>query len=41
MHNAADVSAQILKYYFRLEDTDKLLNGQAKNVGDSANGITD
>ncbi len=40
-HNAADVSAQILKYYFRLEDTDKLLNGQAKNVGDSANGITD
>lgn len=40
-HNAADVSAQILKYYFKLEDADKLLTGQAKNVGDSANGITD
>lgn len=40
-HNAADVSAQILKYYFKLEEADKLLTGKAKNVGDSANGITD
>jgi len=40
-HNAADASAQILKYYFKLEDADKLLNGQAKNIGDSSNGITD
>lgn len=40
-HNAADASAQILKYYFKLEDEDSLLNGQAKNVGDSSNGVTD
>lgn len=40
-HNAADVSAQILKYYFKLEKADNLLTGRAKNVGDSANGITD
>lgn len=40
-HNAADVSAQILKYYFNLEDTDKLITGKAVDIGDSANGVTD
>ncbi len=40
-HNAADVSAQILKYYFELEDADTLLNGKAKDVGNSSNGFTD
>lgn len=40
-HNAADVSAQILKYYFKLEEKDKLITGKARNVADSANGITD
>lgn len=40
-HNAADVSAQILKYYFNLEDVDTLLNGQAKDVDNTANGFAD
>ena len=40
-HNAADVSAQILKYYFKLEDADTLLNGQAENVNNTSNGFTD
>ncbi len=40
-HNAADVSAQILKYCFSLEEKDKLVTGKARNVDDSANGVTD
>lgn len=40
-HNAADVSARILKYYFKLEDADSLLNGQASAVTDASNGFTD
>lgn len=40
-HNAADVSARILKYYFKLEDAGKLLNGQASNVSNTSNGFTD
>ena len=40
-HNAADVSARVLKYYFKLEDEKKLLNGKAVNVDDSSNGVTD
>ncbi|MDE7314032.1 MAG: peptidoglycan glycosyltransferase [Eubacterium sp.] len=40
-HNAADVSAQILKYCFSLEDKDKLITGKARNVDDSENGVTD
>ncbi len=39
--NAAEVSANILKYYFKLADTDSLLNGQAEEIGASANGFTD
>lgn len=40
-HNAADVSARVWKYYFKLEDEKKLLNGKAVNVDDSSNGVTD
>ena len=40
-HNAADVSANILKYYFDLEDEDALLNGSAANVSNTSNSFTD
>ncbi len=40
-HNAADVSAQILKYYFNLEDSESLLSGQATDVGNTSNGFAD
>lgn len=40
-HNAADVSARILKYYFKLEGSDSLLNGQASSASDTSNGFTD
>lgn len=36
-HNAADVSAQILKYYFKLSDQNDLLNGQARDVSNGQN----
>lgn len=39
--NAAEVSSNILKYYFNLADKDTLLNGQAQTIGDSANGFQD
>ena len=40
-HNAADVSANILKYYFNLEDEEALLNGSAENVGNNSNSFND
>lgn len=40
-HNAADVSADILKYYFGLEDEDELIDGNAANVGNNSNSFTD
>lgn len=40
-HNTADVSAQILKYYFNLASEEDLLDGQAENVGASSNSVTD
>ena len=40
-HNAADVSADILKYYFHLETADKLITGKAANVGNNSNSFTD
>ena len=40
-HNAADVSAAILKYYFNLEDPDVLLNGKANAVNNTSNGFND
>ncbi len=39
--NALEVSGNILKYYFKLEDESTLLNGQAEEIGSSANGFTD
>ena len=40
-HNAADVSANILKYYFHIKDEDELINGSAANVGNNSNSFTD
>ncbi len=40
-HNAADVSARILKYYFNLEDEDTLINGKAINITDTSGRVTD
>ncbi|MEG1947489.1 MAG: penicillin-binding transpeptidase domain-containing protein [Lachnospiraceae bacterium] len=39
--NAAEASSNILKYYFNLAEEETLLNGQAEEIGDSANGFTD
>ena len=39
--NAAEVSSNVLKYYFNLADEGTLLNGQAQTIGDSTNGFTD
>ncbi|MCI8483550.1 MAG: peptidoglycan glycosyltransferase [Lachnospiraceae bacterium] len=39
--NAAEVSSNILKYYFKLADESTLLNGQAVEVESTANGFTD
>ncbi|EOS24281.1 hypothetical protein C806_02323 [Lachnospiraceae bacterium 3-1] len=39
--NAVEVSSNILKYYFKLADKDTLLDGQAEEIGSSANGFTD
>lgn len=40
-HNASDVSADILKYYFKLEDEESLINGTAANVGQTSSSFTD
>ncbi len=40
-HNAADVSADIFKYYFHLEDEDELIDGSAAHVGNNSNSFTD
>ncbi|MDD6037295.1 MAG: penicillin-binding transpeptidase domain-containing protein [bacterium] len=40
-HNAADVSARILKYIFRLEDREDLLTGTIVNVENASNGFND
>lgn len=40
-HNAADVSANILKYYFHIENEEDLLNGSATNVGNNSNRFND
>ncbi len=39
--NAAEVSSNILKYYFKLVDEGTLLNGQAEEIESTANGFTD
>lgn len=41
-HNAAEVSKNILSYYFKLEDTDLLLSGEAQEVTNTGtNNFTD
>ena len=40
-HNAAEVSKKILAYYFKVEDADSLLNGQAENINATSNGVND
>lgn len=40
-HNAADVSKDILAYYFGVSSTEELLNGQASSVGNTGNTFTD
>ena len=40
-HNAAEVSKKILAYYFKVEDADPLLNGQAENINATSNGVND
>lgn len=40
-HNAADVSKNILAYYFGISSTEELLNGDANTVTDSSNEFTD
>ncbi|MCI8280428.1 MAG: peptidoglycan glycosyltransferase [Lachnospiraceae bacterium] len=39
--NAVEVSRDILEYYFHLTDEKDLINGQAQDVGNSANSVTD
>ena len=40
-HNAAEVSKKILAYYFKVEDADSLLSGQAENINAISNGVND
>lgn len=40
-HNAAEVSRNILAYYFKVEDEDELLSGQAEEVDSSSNQFSD
>ena len=40
-HNAADVSRDILSYYFKVEDREDLINGRASVIDESANSFAD
>lgn len=40
-HNAADVSRDILSYYFKVEDRDELINGRASVIDESASSFED
>lgn len=40
-HNAADVSRDILSYYFKVENRDDLINGRASEINESANSFED
>ncbi len=40
-HNAAEVSRNILAYYFGVEDAETLLNGQAEEVDSTSNAVSD
>ena len=39
--NTAELAASVYKYYFHLEDTSTLLDGQAEDVGAAANAFND
>ena len=40
-HNAAEYAKNVFAYYFNIEDSEDLLNGQAANVGESSNSFND
>lgn len=40
-HNAAELSKNVFAYYFKVEDTDALLSGQAEEIDSSSNQIND
>lgn len=40
-HNAAEVSRNVLAYYFKVEDAEDLLSGQAENISSSSNEFND
>lgn len=40
-HNAAELSKNVFAYYFKVEDTDALLSGQAEEIDSSSNQISD
>lgn len=40
-HNAAELSRNILAYYFGVEDAETLLNGQAEEVDSTSNAVSD
>lgn len=40
-HNAAELSRNVLAYYFEVEDADELLSGQAEEVNSSSNEFSD
>jgi len=40
-HNAADISRDILSYYFKVDKEEDLITGQAKDVSGSSNTFTD
>ncbi len=40
-HNAAELSKNVFAYYFKVEDTDDLLSGQAEEIDSSSNQVSD
>lgn len=40
-HNAAEVSRNVFAYYFKVEDTEDLLSGQAEEIDSSSNEFSD
>ncbi|MBO5371798.1 MAG: peptidoglycan glycosyltransferase [Lachnospiraceae bacterium] len=40
-HNAADVSKDVLSYYFKVQSAEELITGQAKDVSGGSNTFTD
>ncbi len=40
-HNAAELSRNVFAYYFKVEEADALLNGQAEDVDSSSNAFND